>query len=311
MRLVMTLALISSLAIHSCKAGSGFTGGSPQDKKKTTPEAQPAEGIQKEVFKIAASGAGKIDIAFVLDTSLSMKEETNAVQDGLQGFVDKLTDGDSGIDYQLFVIASTAKTRMSLKDSAKLDLRNVEVNSHSGLWHAYHFLEGHADKVPLGHLKLRADAIKELVFLSDDDARNITSDNFGAYLKKNRASLGEVRVNAFVALTTSRSTSTCKVAGVGNSYIKLGNDLETGGYVADICTDKWNHLLTELASSVKSRSGRGGVLPLKATPSNPANIKVLLDGQDFRDFTYNSETNSIVIDVSKLSDKIHHVDVNY
>lgn len=39
-------------------------------------------------------------------------------------------------------------------------------------------LEGNSDKVPGRRLSFRTDAIKELIFVTDDDASAITSDKF-------------------------------------------------------------------------------------------------------------------------------------
>lgn len=135
----------------SCKESGGFTGGS--GKKK--PAAAPVNARKTESFNLGAPSSGKVDVAFFLDTSDSMKEEIAALMGGLQRFADDLSDGSDGLDYQMFIIANTSKISASLRDGAKLDVRNSDVNSHSALWNAYHFLEGNSQNVPSGSLNLR------------------------------------------------------------------------------------------------------------------------------------------------------------
>ncbi|MCX6124548.1 MAG: hypothetical protein NTV34_07330 [Proteobacteria bacterium] len=289
----------------SCKAGGDFAGGGGKKEK----EAAVVPQNKTEEFTIGPAGQGKVDLAFFLDTSDSMKEEISAVLAGLQKFADDLAEGDNGLDYQMFIVAKAAKISANLRDTAKLDLRNSEVNSHSALWNAYHFLEGNSDKVPSGSLKLRMEAVKELVFLTDDDAEGITAENLAPYLKGNMAKFGQTRINGFVGLPTSARSSTCKIAAVGKSYIALGSDPAIGGMVADVCNSNWEGLLSDLANQVRGRSGRNSEFYLKGKPS--AGIAVRLDGVSFSEFTYDPIKNKVTLDSLKISAGSHKVEVSY
>ncbi len=311
MRNKFTAVLLMLVSIVSCKESSNFAGQAKKEKKETPPKEQPAVVEKtKERFTLTPKGKAKIDIAFFFDTSLSMKEEINAIETRMQSFIDKVTDDDSQIDYQVFVVAQSSKVNIALRDSDRLDIRNSEVNSHSGLWNAYHFLEKNADKVPSGHLVLRQDATKELVFLTDDDAKDITSANFGPYLKENRDKLGQVHVNGFVGLSSSRTTSTCKVTQVGRSYQQLANDDKFSGFIADVCSDKWDEMLSDFASSVKSRTASSGLFKLKKAPTNKSSIIVEVDGKAVDTFEYVQASQSIKVNL-KPSDKSRSIIVTY
>lgn len=305
-RVLFVTVTTATLASTGCKESGGFAGSG--GSKKSEP-AKPDKTT--ETFTLGAAGSGKVDVAFFLDTSISMKEEITSLTSGLQGFADRLGEGSEGADYQMFIVASASKISASLRDNSKLDLINSDVNSHSGLWNAYHFLEGNTDKVPAGSLKLRSDAVKELVFLTDDNAEGITSANFGPYLKENRGKLGAVRVSGFVGLPTSVTSPVCKVAKVGQSYLELARDASIGGMIADVCNSNWAPLLNELADQVRDRSGRSNVIFLKGKPLSPSAISVLVDGAPFTSITYDAAKNKIVLDASKLGTGVHKVEVRY
>lgn len=291
-----------------CKQ-SNFSGegGKKEVGKKESGNTQSAS----ESFSVSLGGTGKVDIAFLLDTSSSMKEETTSLINGLQGFMSRLAASNQQLDYQIFIIGQSSKISLSLPDMSKIDMRNSEVNSHSALWNAYHFLEGNTDKVPAGRLNLRADAVKELVVLSDDDAKVITASEFGPYLKNNASKLGAVHVNGFVGLPTSVKTSSCRIAAVGQSYLTLASDPVVGGMIADLCTADWQALLGTLADQVKDRAIQGNVVTLKAKPTSRAAFRVTVDGVSFTDFTYDASSARLTLNPAKLSAGSHKVDVIY
>ena len=297
---------LALLMTSACKPSGGFSGAGG----KKDAEATPVQAV--ESFTIGEPGSGKVDLALFLDTSDSMNEERAALLAGFQRFVDSLADGDGGLDYQVFIVGLTSKISVNLKDKSRLDMRNSEVNSHSGLWNAYHFLEGNTDKVPSGTLRLRPEAIKELLFLTDDDATGITAANFGPYLRDNAKALGSVRVNGFVGLPTSATSDRCKVAAIGQSYISLGEDPKIGGTIADICNSDWDSLLSDLAEQVRSRSGRGTAVYLKGKPP-AAKLTVTVDGAAFNAYTYDAAKGKLTLDPTKLSGgaKSHSVQVSY
>ncbi|MCX6118383.1 MAG: hypothetical protein NT027_12630 [Proteobacteria bacterium] len=289
-----------------CKGGEGFTGG-VSNKKKEPAVVEKAS----ETFTIGSEGSPKVDLAFFLDTSDSMVQEYSALLQGLQNFVNRIATGSSGLDAQVIIVGNLNKIKLNLQDMTSVDLRNSEVNSHSGLWNAYHLLAGNTDKVPSGKLQLRTDATKELVFLTDDDAKNITADNLLPYLNENKAKHGSVHINGFVGLSTSQVTSTCKISNIGTSYIKLGQDSTFGGLIADVCESDWSELLTELADSVRDRAGKAIQVTLKGVPKDEKRILVLVDGQEFIDFTYDKTKRKLTLDPKKLGDGSHKVVVSY
>lgn len=301
----LSMMVFTLILFAGCKEGGGFSG-SGGDKKS-------GADVQKksERFNIGAAGNGKVDVVFLVDTSSSMKEENASLVAGLQGFVDQISSGMNGLDYQLFVVAATSKLQVSLRDGARMAAINSEVNSHSALWNAYHFLKGNTDKVPAGSLRLRQDAVKELVVLSDDNAAAITAANFGPYVKENAATLGQVHVNGFVGMPDSVRSASCQVTAVGQDYITLANDSAIGGTVDDLCSSDWNALLTRLAEQMRGRSGRQAVFTLKGRPAGAAAISVLVDGQASAAWSYDSAKNQISVDVAKLSNTAHTVLVSY
>lgn len=146
--------------------------------------------------------------------------------------------------------------------------------------------------------------------LTDDDATGITAAKFGPYLKDNVSKLGAVRVSGFVGLANSAQSSTCRVAGIGQSYIALAADPAVGGMIADICNSNWTGLLNELASQVKNHAGKSNVVTLSGKPSNASSLVVKVDGQSFTTFIFEAPS-KVILDASKLTPVPHKVEVSY
>jgi hypothetical protein len=294
----------------ACKNGADFSGITPKKKtEEKTPQA--ASAGHTESFTVGSDARPQVDVVFFIDTSLSMTEEVNAVIGGLQSFVDQLGVDDNGADYQVILVGEAKNLRASIKTQEKLDIRDVVVNSHSGLWTAYHMLQGHSDKVPNGKLALRPQANQEFVFLTDDDATGITSANFLPFLKENQSRFSHVHFNSVVGLPSSQVTSTCRIAAVGQSYIAMSNDQFFGGNIFDLCNANWTQLLSDLAWRVNSRAQTGANFVLSARPTNVQGIQVTLDGQPFSDFRYDQNGNQVIVNLSKVKPGKHAIVVNY
>ena len=310
MKTRMWSALFLMFAVSSCRDAGSFAGGGGN---RTGADNASNPKSYTDQFQLSSSAAtGKADILLFLDTSDSMHDELLALQNNLQGFADRVAQGDQGIDYQLIVYGNASKLQLQIRDAHKLDIVNTDVNSHSGLWDAYQVLEGNVDKVPASQLKLRSDALKELVFVTDDNATGIDASNFGPWAKKNKAKFGEVHVNGFVGVPGSRICPTCHPVAIGSEYMTLAQDATFSGLVDDVCTDNWLLMLQRLAEQIRARSGKSNVFTLKYHPIN-SNIKVTVDQQSVATdaWTYHEPSNQITLDLTKVTRASGQVAVTY
>ncbi|MEZ4742715.1 MAG: hypothetical protein R3B45_09745 [Bdellovibrionota bacterium] len=207
-------------------------------------------------------------------------------------FLSKFRDGSGIIDYQVimigreFIFPDIANGRYEIVDRL--------VDSHDALSVLKDFLQN----PNLNRLKLRPEAVKEVVIVSDDNA-DMHPRDFEAWIRgqQNSGSLGRVHINGFVGLPQSQQNSWCKISSPGSAYSDLAADPIIGGLLQDLCTEDWSQLVTSLADQIiVSNVTTELALNKKIDPSAP--IKVFIDGRQVppAHTMINYERNMIVLD---------------
>lgn len=232
------------------------------------------EGVAHQSFKVKSEGI--VDIAFFVDTSGSMHEEIAQLELNINSFLKQFVD-EAKIDFQLFLVAGpdkddglTVNFNASVTSNDNVEAVIYAVDSHDGLKAAQALLSG---SVVTRSIKLRADAIKELVFVTDDEAKNPDKNAFATFLA---ARSDEVHVNGIVGVN-NRDGADCSIAGRGTSYIDLAAMNEHNGLIQDLCAQDWGKLLKELKKSIDGRVTLE--FALKSKPSEVDSIKVTVAGK--------------------------------
>lgn len=225
-----------------------------------------------------------VDIVFVFDTSKSMKEEKDFVEQNMLNFMTNLSSAH--LDPTVTVIGKvTAKTdpmNHGLKfvfpntlPAGKFAQVDQYVHSTDAIGHLGRYIKGSlATPMPL-----RKDVPLEVVIVSDDNGHNTDNNPYGT--KKNTAAEFEMpknlrmTINAVVGLEKGLSPTNpgCEIENVGTEHMDLAN--KTGGTVFDLCND-WNAMLKELTDKIVARN-TGFVL--EKTPDTSKDFQVYINGK--------------------------------
>ncbi len=234
-------------------------------------------------------GYRPVDISFVVDTSGSMYEEMEKLEANMESFVNAFVPLSSKLDFQVFFIGTNFDFPASVSSNPKFSHVKQNVQSFDGLKRSVDFLSHKYDST----LQPRKEAIQHLIFITDDDSLDMTSDSF----KDDAKSLGysQIHVNGFVGLTKGENSESCIIENVGSVYQDLSKDSEHSGLIQDLCTDDWNAMLDALAKSILSEVALSS-FRLSKQAVDKDGFRVLVDGKLVPDYgyTYHASSNSIV-----------------
>lgn len=298
--------LISSIVLLSfaCGQKKDFKGAVAEGNlQKKDPPVTPATPDPKLVEKsedfVINKSSGLVDLVWVIDNSGSMEEEANQVRQNLSKFMGSISaavdlkvtlisnkDSEFGVTLgaddeakghkQLEIdvgsrnLLEIAASAICPKDQTFLNEKNRSNNKICGESFTNKF-EGIADAgLAAGGVaeRLRPNASKILVFVTDDDANSpVNANNFMQLTKLNAA---DTHVFAFRGLS---SREDCDISRQGKAYEALAQS--TKGEVFDICETDWSPQFSKLSSSVIQIAKNS----YKLTAGADVTIKnVLLDG---------------------------------
>jgi hypothetical protein len=270
----------------------------------------------------------KVDIVFVVDSSGSMTQEIKYLIENLPAFIRRFTVDNKDLDYQLFVISGKRRNKFTIPRDVACQGR-VEwidkrggVDSHEGLGAAKAFMEGLLPRTKPQYcpgspvLHLRDGALKELVFITDDNAKIKRDEGFSIDQKTMESflaqyNLGPVSVSGIIGLKTSRENKSCDIAAEGIAYKNLAENPKYRGVIMDLCSPNWNGLLQNFAQTVINNITLG--FNLSAWPNDPDAIVVALDDRilDPASYTYSADDNSVRLVDESLITGVSQVKISY
>ncbi len=202
----------------------------------------------------ASPSFAPVDIVWIIDSSGSMREEAEIVQNNINGFASAI--GASGVDFRVVVITSSAFVTVPDplgSDTARLRFLDEAVNSSESLTKLLARLDVYSDF-------LRPEAVQHFVVTTDDESE-LRWDRFRSDMLER---LGKDFLFHAVASPDERHCMTVPFLGmicepgcegtfgdaadVGAEYYRLAE--ETGGETYSICESDWSPLFTRLQTSV-------------------------------------------------------------
>lgn len=263
----------------------------PADDPSIVLETPPGGESIREVFVGEVAIVNRVvDIIFAMDTSGSMDQEKVNLEANMSKFIQTFETGAKSVDYKVFMIGAGFNFPTGSEDVIRVDQR---VGSNDALAILQRFFDG---TIP-SPSPLRADAIKQIVVITDDNAKSVTGATFKSYIEGNPLLKDKTSVNGFVGLPTSvqGQGTGCNLAAVGDEYITLGTDPEVGGLIQDLCVQDWGRLLKDLADKIIKQTSKGS-FPLEQPADSSQDLVVSVDGAILgaEQVTYDPDRNMIV-----------------
>lgn len=233
------------------------------------------------------SNRGEVDVLWLIDTSGSMKDDTEIVRSNFDRF---LTDIAEKSHARLTLVADTTKIVLTPQATAAghRAVNNV-VASTDALVIAQRLLNN-------GTIALRDGAKLVMVVVTDDNASNVTDQNFISGLNPALKALKP----AVFAFRGVADQGRCNITRAGVAYDNLART--TGGEVFDICAPDWRPNFDKLAESVAMIAGTSFKID---DPAFHIVTQVSLDGVVLNpaDFVVDGATVQLVSKVVKPSSK--------
>ncbi|MEY2987580.1 MAG: hypothetical protein RJB13_1101 [Pseudomonadota bacterium] len=285
---IFSIGLLVSACSDTTLKG-GFTK-SPTSIKRQSAEQASAKDAQDssgeslttgttENFQTSGS-AGKVDIAWFIDQSGSMKDEIDNVKENFGSFIESV---NALVDARIALVAkSSGENSIAVTQVAdKIIQVDQKVTSNDALEIAISTFVPVSGALPSevkdqsdAKSKLadffRADVPAVIVIVTDDDAANVTSSNFEELSK---ATLGKVpKLFAFRATEASKfeGVDGCSLVEQGISYEELASN--TGGEVFDICEPDWTQKFEKLKQGIAKAAQNS--FQLKKVPTKITEVKV-------------------------------------
>ena len=215
-----------------------------------------------------------VDIVLAMDTSLSMRQERQALEQNIESFLEDLRSAN--LDVRITAIGNPNQFQFpSDINPSEFAIYPQYIDSYNAIEVTNSFLE--AAHKPL---QLRDDAHLEIIFFSDDNASGANRLAKDFKYPRDRSTT----INAVVGLTKGKSdvNSECNIANIGTEYMKLAD--QTAGRILDLCSPNWSDLLHELSDSIILTESR--IFNLSFTPDKFHPIVVYKNGSPLseRDF---------------------------
>ena len=301
------------------------TSNNPPIASVPTPQPSPATTLtQTDTFVLERQGAPKkVDLVFIVDTSGSMVQEKASLEAGLATFINRFLTANPDVDYRLFLIGSTVfQFPLSVVLNPQVAVIRHDVGSYDSLHVARSFLKGELVAAD-NPIKFRADALKELIFATDDDTaqdpvmkalkpslwvslgRLRMAQEFTDFLNANPA-VGSVRVNGLVGVDLSlNGQPDCHIMNPALEIIGLAASLPQRGFIQHLCAAPWDRLMELLGIHIVELPT---TFVLARSPADPSAMVVNLNGHGLAssDFAYDPVSRRITL--TNLS-VIHYGDI--
>ena len=289
-----------AMAAASCNSAEFAGGGVAQQAEVKTIAPPFTEELEVKINK-ADGSSGKADIIFLLDTSDSMKDEKAKLETNMAAFLKELAGEYKTVDFQIVMIGQDFVFPQEIAGKEEIIVQQVE--SHDALA----VLQGFLLKPSLSKIHLRADAVKEVIVVSDDNA-SMNPRDFEAWAQKNLTAIGKIRINGIVGTDESHQSALCQIAAPGTTYKRLEESQLVGGLVQDICSPDWGPLLAGLARRILTNNSKTEFVLSKPLRQG-GQIVVVINGQniDPEHLTMDYARNAIILDgsiITKPGDKV-------
>ena len=247
------------------------------DSSSEGSSALESERVCASINERAVATRGPVDIVVLVDTSMSMLEESEAVEQNLNGFVDSLAT--SGLDYRLVLIAAPKGIySFPLPDlglCVPQPLAGPDCGDGPRFRHvprvvgSYEPLRLLVETLPDWRDLLRTDATLHVLVVTDEDAR-WNGPRSGTPIPRSEESV-EQTLSAFRAAwgnAAPRLARSCVFHSIasfegmpvgcdgggelGQVYAALS--AQTGGKTASVCADDWQAVFGELAQGVHEQT---------------------------------------------------------
>ena len=244
------------------------------------------------------------DIIWVVDQSGSMDQETQYVQQQINGFASSIAS--SGVDYHVVMIADPNADNAicvppplggsNCGDNTRFRLVPTEIGSNDGPQLALGEYSQYSDF-------LRPDAMKHFVFVTDDES-DVSAANFLSQLQALQPAgmFDNLQVHAIYAYGSPGGNGCTGTFGSGAAEGTVYTELvaQTGGERGIICTGDWTQVLNAISAAVVAGAGVQCSLPLSSTPPDPSRVYARVNGSavtrdDPNGFTYDALTNTITL----------------
>jgi hypothetical protein len=256
-------------------------GSAPED---TTPTDEPSGPPPcAEIEAQAANLHLPVDILWAIDSSGSMSDEIELIQERMDGFVEFMET--TGIDYRVLLLAGEHESAQSFNVCLPPPLSSVDscpdqdgpryrhVDTHVDSFNALRQFVEHYDNYSDF---LRPDAAVHMVVVSDDES-DLSASQFLINLRE----LGHQPFidNLTVHSVASEPEEMCilgfcwdggcsgpygNAANAGNEYIELSE--QTGGIFSNICSAEWDPIFASMAESVLASTRMPCAFELPETP---------------------------------------------
>ena len=258
-----------------CSDGTSCTFGDMCQGSVCVPGAA-VPSVSSVPVTMTQSGGGKVDVIVWIDTSGSMTQEAQYLNENINAFMQYL--GEAGLDYHL-VLIGYGQNLCSVGCPANPRFLWIKqaIDSHNGLTQMQNVYSQY-------EAFLRPDAVKNIVAVTDDNS-SITAATFEAqmltkpkFAPSTTAPRGFIfhSIVAFDPLYPDNSSKICSTgAHYGASYLQLTKD--TVGSKFPICDTNWAPIFSSLADHVVATvtidCGYGIQVPTNVT-FDPTTLKI-------------------------------------
>ena len=268
------------------------------------PEQLNPQSKVSETFNLSmAPGSEAVDIVFLVDTSGSMSQEKRRLEQTMEGFIDTFLAKQSGLNYRLFLVGEDFRFPQGISKNPRVDVVNTEIDSTDALEIAVALMN---NSVRRQTLQTRANAQKELIVISDDNARGGSIDQIAEVIDQ-----GSLRLNAITGVKAAGNGLGCRIAKVGKAYIELARRSTKPGLVQDLCDDDWGKLLTNLGGTIIPATQAD--VALFSSIDLTKELTVILDGTilNANQYALSDEDSVIAIAPDLLKGSKGQVEVSY
>lgn len=287
-RTLIPLGIVFSIVLSACN-DSGFTGNNNSVRKNAEPAVAPppppAPGYTVKIQKFTAAKANLVDVVIGVDTSGSMVEEMQNIEQNMQTFLNGLNRPD--LDAKVTVVAKVSNKQSENDPKGMGKVFNFPaglpadrfatvdqyIHSNDAIGILTKFFQG-TYGFPL---PLREGAPVEMVIISDDNGANqsiLGRQSTGNLATEFVGPAGKaLTTHAIVGLSMDNSNPSCQVSKIGTEFQALAT--KTSGLILDICQTDWSVLLKKVSDAIVARNS-GYVL--ENQPAMDQSIVVKVNG---------------------------------
>ena len=316
---LLHLVVLGVVLASSCKSDSFKGSGGSKEPAAPPPALQvPPPGAKIERFSAGGQpNAAPVDLLFMMDTSGSMRPKQQKLESSLAALASRFVSTAQNVDYQIFMVGDRFNFPQNVPQN-KFAMVNMHVDSHDALKISAQVLSGSFS----ANLRLRPEANKELVIITDDEAYEVDANAFKQLIAPIRAQLGKLHVHGIIGLRQQGgilggilggASGDCNIPNVGTQYQALSNDPEFRGLIQDVCAPDWGPLIDNLALKVIETRNQTKYPLQQGRPVNPAAIQVVVNGAPLPpgSFSYLAAENAIVFPDASAPPAGSTIEINY